>query len=415
MKITRIIGREIYDSRGLPTVECELFLENGESVLSRVPSGLSTGVYEAVELRDGGKRLLGKGVRKAIENIETLIAPALIGHEPLGMEMDLKLLELDGTTDKSRLGSNTLLAVSMAIYKAEALSEKLELYELIAYYMGSDSVSLPYPLLNIINGGMHANNKLRIQEFMIVSIGAPTFRAAFEAAALVYHELKALLIKKNKSTALGDEGGFAAGFESDIQALDFLLEAIAAASINNSVGCIIALDIAASQYYNATTQLYSWQNQELTSNELIDYYKKLVDTYPIYSIEDGLSEDDWSGWIAMTKALENKIQIVGDDLFVTNPYRIAQGSIDHAATSVIIKPNQIGTVTETLQALKLCKTTNLNTIISHRSGETEDTFIADLAVGASAGQIKAGSCTRAAKYNRLLSIEDALAFSLLDS
>ncbi|MBA3954213.1 phosphopyruvate hydratase [Candidatus Dependentiae bacterium] len=418
MKITRISGREVYDSRGWPTVQCELFLENGDSVLSYVPSGVSTGIYEALELRDGGKRLMGKGVLKAIENIETLIAPVLVGHEPHGMEMDLKLLELDGTTDKSRLGANALLAVSMAIFKAEAHSEKLELYELIAYYMGSDSVSLPFPMLNVINGGMHAYNKLRIQEFMIIPVGAPTFRSAFEAATLVYHELKALLIKKNKSTAVGDEGGFAAAFESDAEALDVLLEAIEAASAHSSVGCIIGLDVAASQYYNSTTQLYSWQNQQLTSDEMIDYYKKLVDTYPIYSIEDGLSEEDWSGWIRMTKALENKIQIVGDDLFVTNPYRIAQGGIDHAATSVIIKPNQIGTITETLQAIKLCKDTNLATIVSHRSGETEDTFIADLAVGASVGQIKAGACRgseRLAKYNRLLTIEDTLAFSLLDT
>ena len=419
MKIVRIIAREVYDSRGWPTVSCELFLDNDASVVSYVPSGLSTGVYEAIELRDGGKRLMGKGVRKALENIEMIIAPVLLGQEPQAIELDTKLLELDGTSDKSRLGANALLAVSMAVYKAQALVEGLELYELIGYLMGADTVSLPFPMVNIINGGVHGANNLLIQEFMVVPIGAPNFRTAFESVVLVYNELKNLLLEKNLSIAVGDEGGFAAAFCSDTQALDFLLEALERVTVttDSAATCIIALDIAASRYYDLSTQLYTWGTEQKTADEMIDYYTQLVKQYPIYALEDALSEHDWQGWIQLTQKLGKDVQIIGDDLFATNIYKIAQGILDNVATGVIIKPNQAGTVTETLQAIKLCKSSGLNTIVSHRSGDTEDTFIADLAVGASAGQIKAGACCRServAKYNRLLVLEDTLTFSLLD-
>lgn len=417
MKIARIIAREVYDCRGWPTVSCELFLDNGASVVSYVPSGLSTGIYEAIELRDGGKRLMGKGVRKALENIEMIIAPVLLGQEPQAIEIDTKLLELDTTPDKSRLGANALLAVSMAVYKAQALVEDLELYELIGYLMDADTISLPFPMVNIINGGVHGANNLLIQEFMVVPIGAPNFRSAFESVVIVYNELKSLLLEHNLSVAVGDEGGFAAAFCSDSQALDFLLQALERASTDTQAACIIALDVAASRYFDIETQLYTWGTEQKTAEEMIEYYTQLVKQYPIYALEDGLSELDWQGWIQLTEKLGKDVQIIGDDLFVTNIYKIAQGAIDTAATGVVIKPNQIGTVTQALQAIKLCKSRGLNTIVSHRSGDTEDTFIADLAVGTSAGQIKAGACCRServAKYNRLLTIEDTLTFAQFD-
>lgn len=418
MKIARIVAREIFDSRGWPTVQCEIILENGQSVISSVPSGISTGYYEALELRDGGKRIFGKGVLKVVENIEHIIAPLFVGKEPQAVEMDLKMIEVDGTFDKSRLGANSILAVSMALYRAEALVNSLELYELIAYTLGTDTVSLPFPFLNVINGGLHASNKLSIQEFMIVPVGASNFRSAFEAGILVYHTLASLLKSRNKSVAVGDEGGFACGFESNTEALDILFEAIERVSTMHSLSCVMAIDVAASQFYDANTKLYNWQDKQLTSDEMISFYQDLANQYPIYSIEDGLAEDDWVGWKKMTKALENKAQVIGDDLFVTNIFRIAQGSDEQIANCVIIKPNQIGSITECLQAIKLCKSRQLNTIVSNRSGETEDTFIADLAVGASSGQIKAGGCSRSdrlAKYNRLLAIEDNLTLSLLDT
>lgn len=418
MKIERIIGREIYDSRGWPTLQCEIFLENKQSVTGSVPSGASVGAHEAIELRDGGSRLYGKGLLKSIQNLERVLAPQFIGKEPNAVEMDMHILEIEGTDDKSFLGANTTLALSMALYKAQALIEGIELFELIAYIIDSETVTLPFPLLNVINGGAHADNNLRMQECIIFPVGAPTFRSGFEACTIVYHELYALLRSKNLSTNVGDEGGFAPNFDSDTQALDFLTEAIDRAHKQHNVTCVIALDVAASQFYNADTGLYDWYGKQVSNQELIAYYEKLVAQYPIYSIEDGLNEDDWIGWQQMTQALSNKIQIVGDDLFVTDIDRITQGINNKAATSVIIKPNQRGTVTEALQAVKLCQDAQLNTIISHRSGDTEDTFIADLAVGTSAGQLKAGACCRSehlAKYNRLLAIEDILNWSLIDS
>ncbi len=415
MKIERIIGREIYDSAGWPTVQCEILLENGASVNASVPSGTSIGSHEAVELHDGGSRMCGKGVMKAIGNIEQIIAPVLVGHAPHALEMDLKMIELDGTPDKSKLGSNALLAVSMALFRAEALCENMQLFEFIATLMDEDTVSLPFPLLNVINGGAHTDNNLRIQEFMLMPVGAPTFRSAFEVGVLVFHELGQILKSLDKSTALGMEGGYACNFRTEREALDLLLEAIERINKRHTLSCVIALDIAATEFYNPSTGLYQWHDRQLTTDEMIHFYEDLVTQYPIYSLEDPLSEDDWSGWISLTKSLKDKVQIVGDDLFATDIYRIAQGCEDQAATSVIIKPNQVGTITETLQAIGLCKNRGLHTIISHRSADTEDTFIADLAVGTSAGQIKAGSAARServAKYNRLLTIEDELTFSL---
>lgn len=417
MKIAQIVGREIYDSRGWPTVQCEVTLDNGRTVISSVPAGKSIGAYEAVELHDGDGRLWGKGVRKAIENIEHIIAPILIGQEPNGIEMDLKMIELDGTADKSRLGANAILAVSMALYRAEALLESVELYELIAILMDADTVSIPYPFINIINGGVHANNNLQIQEYLIVPIGAHNFRSAFETGVMVYHELRRILERSGKSTAVGDEGGFSAAFNDDFEALDYLLEAINTVSEQHAFSCVIGLDVAATQLYDPESQRYKWQGSLLTSDEMIKLYEELITRYPIYSIEDGLSEDDWQGWAKMTKALENKAQIVGDDIYATNLYRIAVGLQEHASTSAVIKPNQIGTITEALQAIHFCKSQGLNTIVSHRSAETDDNFIADLALGSSAGQIKAGACAGGqglAKYNRLLTLEDTLTLSLLD-
>lgn len=418
MKIARIIAREIYDSEGWPTVQCEVVLDNGDSVIASVPSGTSVGAYEALEMHDGGSRFQGKGVQKAIQNIEHAIAPLFIGHVPNALEMDVQMIECDGTEDKSRLGANAILAVSMALYRAEAHMEGLELYEFIAAMCNAQTVSIPFPLLNVINGGAHTQNNLRIQECMLMPIGAQTFRSAFEVAALTFHELGELLKKHGISTAVGPEGGYACGFSGEQQALDLMLEAIEQVNSRHALSCVMALDVAASQFYDEKTGLYSWHDKMVTSDELIAYYEKLVTQYPIYSIEDGLSQQDWQGWQKLTKTLAQKVQIVGDDLIATNMKRIIMASEEQAVTSVIIKPNQVGTITETIQAIMIAHERGLNTMVSHRSRETEDTFIADLAVGTSAGQIKTGSCARServAKYNRLLAIEDELTFSQLDS
>ncbi len=418
MKIERIIAREIYDSEGWPTVQCEITLDEGGSVIASVPSGTSIGAYEALEMHDGGARFYGKGVQKAIENIELLIAPHFIGQEPNAIEMDIQMIEFDGTDDKSRLGANAILAVSMALYRAEAYVEGMELYELIAAICSSETVSMPFPLLNVINGGAHVHNNLRFQEFLLMPVGAQTFRSAFEVGALTFHELGELLKKLGRSVAVGPEGGYACSFKNEREALDLMLEAIERVNGRHALSCVIALDVAASEFYDESTGLYHWHDKKLTSDELIAYYEELALLYPIYSIEDGLSQDDWQGWQKLTKTFENKLQIVGDDLLATNMQRILLASEEKAVTSVIIKPNQVGTVTEAIQAIMIAQERGLNTIVSHRSRETEDTFIADLAVGTSAGQIKAGSCARServAKYNRLLSIEDALTFSQFDA
>ncbi len=413
MKITKVIGREIFDSRGLPTVECQVDLEEGLSVYASVPAGLSRGPYEAYDLRDGGSRLMGQGVLKAIEKLETIIAPSLIGLEPDVIATDMLILELDGTDNLSKLGANAALAASIAVCRAQALIEGLEVYELIAHICDVESVALPFAMFNVINGGVHAHNGLPIQEFMILPAGAQNFRESMECAAIIFHTLGNVLQKRGKLVAVGDEGGYACSFKDEQEALDLLMEAVEITKIDDVV---LALDVAASQFYDAQKKTYQWGNKELSSEEMVVFYTKLVESYPIYSLEDGMASDDTVGWQMLMKELDEDVQIVGDDLFATNTARIADGIEQGLANAVIIKPNQVGTVTQTLQAIKLCKEYDLNSIVSHRSGETNDTFIVDLAVGTCAGQIKAGGPCRGermAKYNMMLRIEDTLMHSML--
>ncbi len=406
-----LTAREIFNSRGMPTIECEIILEDGKVVRASVPTGASCGEGEAVELRDGGSRVMGRGVLKAVDIIKTKIAPLLIDQVPNVIKVDEMLLELDGTPDKSNLGANTLLAVSIAVCKAQAVAEHVELYELIADLCGYDLVSLPYPMFNVINGGAHASNKLQIQEFMIMPVGMATFREAMETATTFFQVLKKVLEQAGLDTAVGDEGGFAPDFEHDIQALDCLMEVIEYVQHTLGLSTMIVLDVAASQFYNKRTAEYTFQGSAMSSDDMISWYTKLIAQYPIYGIEDGLSEHDWDGWEQLTQVLGSKVQIIGDDIFVTHLERIRDGIERNVANTVLIKPNQVGTVTETLQAIKLSKEYDRNVIISHRSGETNDSFIADVAVGTSAGQIKAGGLSRGermVKYNRLLKIEDEL-------
>lgn len=416
MKIIKIQGREIFDSRGMPALECEITLSNGHKVRASVPSGASRGIHEAVELRDGDPdRLCGKGLLKPIDTIEHVIAPVLIGNIPQVYTTDRYMIDLDCTPDKSRLGANTLLAVSVAVLRAQAYVERLELYECIAHLYSADAVMLPIPLFNMINGGAHADNNLRIQEFMVAPLGAKNFRHAVEQATLVFHALKRLLRDAGKRVCVGDEGGFAPDFEHDVEALDFLVSAID--EVGDRDMFKIALDVAASEFYDPEQRIYKWHDKEYSSEQMIVLYKELLNYYPIYSIEDGLAQDDWDGWMTLNRTLGQAVQIVGDDLFVTSRSRILHGVKTHAANGAIIKPNQIGTVSETLEAIQTCQEHGMATIVSHRSGETNDSFIADLAVGTSTGQIKAGSCSRGermAKYNRLLRIEDQLITGLLE-
>jgi len=418
MKITAVTGREIFDSRGYPTLECEITLEKGQSVRASVPSGMSRSSYEAVELRDGDDRLLGLGVSKAIEKLEDVIAPEImLGKEPSVVEMDLKMIELDGTSDKRNLGANTMIAASVAIAKAQALITQQKLYELIAHLCGLEQVSLPYPMVNIINGGLHADNKLQMQEIMVVPVGYATFREAFQETLELYYQLKEVLKQHGKSILVGDEGGLASDFDNDIEALDILIKAIELRKNKTEGNFVVALDVAASHFYDKRTKTYHWHDKELDSDGMISMYKKLSEKYPLFSIEDGLSEDDSEGWKKMMTELGDNLQIVGDDIFATDPARIAQGIEHEIANSVIIKPNQIGTVTETLQSIILCKDYRLNTIVSHRSGETEDTSIVDIAIGSSSGQMKIGGCScgeRISKYNHMLRIEDSLHLAMLN-
>lgn len=418
MKIKHVQGREIFDSRGIPALECELVLEDNTRIIASVPSGASRGTYEVVDIRDGGDRLAGRGLRKAIEIMEQTIAPLLIGNEPQVVAMDLKMLELDDSDNKQVLGGNVMLAASSALLKAQAYVEGLEVYELVAHLAGFDAVSLPVPLFNMINGGIHANNNLCIQEFMIVPVGERSFRACMEAGVEFFYALKKELVKRDKKLFSGDEGGFSADFGNEIEVLDILMEVISTLEQQQKLTFVIALDIAASQLYDVSTGLYNWHGEYYSSEELITLYDQLTQYYPIYSLEDGLSEYDWQGWSLLYSQLADKVQIVGDDLFVTNSERIWQGIQQKVANSVIIKPNQIGTITETLQAVKLCKEHGLNVIASHRSGETDDTLIADIAVGISAHQIKAGGLShgeRIAKYNKLLRIEDFMTHIAVDA
>jgi enolase len=415
MKIIKIKGREIFDSRGIPTIECQLFLEDGSSFYSSVPEGLSRSRYEAHELRDGGKRLGGNGVLKAIETLEDVIAPALLGLEPNVIEMDQMMLALDGTDDKRKLGANTLLATSIAILRAQAFMLQLEPYELIANVCGADTVTLPFPLFNMISGSLHANNNLRIQEFLILPVGTQSFREAMEQAIMFHRKLKEVLLKHEQLPATSDEGAFAPALANDEKALDIIMETIEL--FKGEQVFKIALDCAASHFFDQKNHTYKIGRKKYTSAQLIEWYASLIEKYPIYSLEDPLDQDDWAGWASLMEVMADQVQVVGDDLFATDPARIWHGIEHKAASAAIIKPNQIGTITESLQAIQLCQEYGLNVMVSHRSGETNDSFIADLAVGTSAGQIKAGGCVhgeRLAKYNRLLSIEDQLALSMLE-
>jgi len=414
MKVSKIKGREILDSRGNPTVEVDLILESGVSVTAAVPSGASTGTHEALELRDGDpKRFQGKGVLKAIQNIDEIIHPALNGKNVLNQKsIDDSLCELDGTEGKTKLGANSILAVSMAIAKAAAAYSKIPLYR---YLGGSDACELPVPMLNILNGGSHADNSVDLQEFMIIPVGAPNFREALRMSAEIFHTLKKVLKRKGYSTAVGDEGGFAPNLKSNEEALKLIIDAIEESKYKPGEEVLIALDPAASEFFEDGKYIFKKSTgEQLSSKEMVDFYANMVKKYPIISIEDGLAEDDWEGWKTLTKKLGKKIQLVGDDLFVTNIKRLQKGINQGITNSILIKLNQIGTVTETINTIKKAQENQFTAVVSHRSGETEDTFIADLAVGLSTGQIKTGSVSRSeriAKYNRLLRIEEELGSS----
>jgi enolase len=413
MEITKIIGREILDSRGNPTVEADVHLADGSIGRAAVPSGASTGEHEAVELRDGDKsRYLGKGTLKAVKNIEQHIAPALLGQDAeLQSSIDRQMIKLDGTANKGNLGANAILAVSMAVARASAESQQTPLYR----YLGGVSASLlPVPMMNILNGGAHADNSVDPQEFMIMPYGAEKFSEGLRWGAEIFHTLKGVLKKRGYSTSVGDEGGFAPNLKSNVEALEVVLEAITLAGYTPGDQVGIALDPAASEFYDAKKNKYVFKKSdksERTSEQMVEFYADWVRQYPIVSIEDGLAEDDWDGWKIMTDALGKKIQIVGDDLFVTNVTRLAQGIEKGIANSILIKLNQIGSVTETLETMKMASDAGYTSVVSHRSGETEDAFIADLVVATGAGQIKTGSASRTdriAKYNQLLRIEQEL-------
>jgi enolase len=409
MAIIEALGaREILDSRGNPTVEVEIQLEDGTQARAAVPSGASTGAFEAAELRDGGKRYLGKGVEKAIAFVNDEIAPEIIGFDSQDQRLiDSAMIELDGTKNKSRLGANAILGASLAVAKASAESSDLSLFR---YLGGPNAHVLPVPMMNILNGGAHADTNVDIQEFMIAPIGAPTFRESVRWGAEIYHALKAVLKKRGLATSVGDEGGFAPNLDSNRAALDLILEAITAAGFKPGTEIALAMDVAATEFHE--NGKYNFEGAVKTSEEMIAYYTSLVDAYPIVSIEDPLNEEDWAGWTEMTKVLGSRIQIVGDDLFVTNPERLAKGIAGNTANALLVKVNQIGTLTETIDAVEMAHRANYRSMMSHRSGETEDTTIADLAVALNCGQIKTGAparTERVAKYNQLLRIEEELA------
>jgi enolase len=407
--IISIIGREVLDSRGNPTVEVEVELESGVRGRAMVPSGASTGEHEAMELRDGGRRFGGKGVLTAVGFVNGEIESALIGCDALEQRMvDTVLKDLDDTANKSRLGANAILGTSLAVARAAANAIDLPLWR---YVGGPNSHVLPVPMMNVINGGAHADNTIDLQEFMIMPIGAPSFREALRWGAETYHQLRKILNSRGLSTAVGDEGGFAPNLATNEDAVKILVEAISAADFSPGVDIAIALDPAMSELFSDGRYHLAGEGLTLDRNQLVDYWKRLVDTYPIVSIEDGMAEDDWEGWIGLTSALRNRIQLVGDDLFVTNSSRLAMGIERHAGNSVLIKPNQIGTLTETLETIELATRHRYTSVMSHRSGETEDSTIADLAVATNCGQIKTGAPARSdrvAKYNQLLRIEEQL-------
>jgi enolase len=410
--IDTVHAREILDSRGNPTVEVEVLLEDGTSSRAAVPSGASTGAFEAAELRDGGKRYLGKGVEKAVDFVNDEIAPAVIGFDAQDQRfVDQEMLDLDGTKNKSRLGANAILGVSLAVARAAAESSDLSFFR---YIGGPTARTLPVPMMNILNGGAHADTNVDVQEFMIAPIGAESFRESLRWGAEIYHTLKGVLKKRGLATSVGDEGGFAPNLDSNRAALDLILEAIEAAGFKPGKDIALAMDVAATEFHKDGK--YAFEGKQKSADEMIAYYTELVNAYPIVSIEDPLDEDDWDGWTKMTSELGSKIQIVGDDLFVTNPERLAKGIKRGSANAMLVKVNQIGTLTETLDAVSLAHRNSYRTMMSHRSGETEDTTIADLAVALECGQIKTGAPARServAKYNQLLRIEEELDESAL--
>lgn len=413
IQIEQVEALEVLDSRGNPTVQVEVMLENGVTGIALVPSGASTGSFEAVELRDKEeKRYLGKGVQEAVENVNKKMSKKIIGKNAYDqLSIDKTLIELDGTPNKSRLGANSILGVSLAVCRAAANSLGLSLYR---YIGGIAAQELPIPMMNILNGGKHSDNNLSIQEFMIMPVGKVSFQKRLQMGAEVYHTLKKVLKEKGYSVGVGDEGGFAPNLESEEQAIENILEAIQKAGYKPGTEIGIALDVASTEMYEEAKKIgkdgyYFWKTDQFkTKEEMIEYMEDLVEKYPIFSIEDGLAEEDWQGWEELTERLSSKVQLVGDDLFVTNVNRLQKGMKRKVANSILIKPNQIGTLTETLDAIQIAKKAGYKVIISHRSGETEDTTIADIAVGTNAGQIKTGApcrTDRVAKYNRLLNIE----------
>lgn len=410
--IVGVYGREILDSRGNPTVEVEVYLEDGSMGRAAVPSGASTGAFEAVELRDGDKdRYLGKGVSKAVENINDIISPEIIGMDAFDqIGIDKAMIALDGTPNKGKLGANAILGVSLATAKAAASTLGLPLYQ---YIGGVNSKQLPVPMMNILNGGEHADNNVDIQEFMVMPVAAKSFKEALRTGAEIYHSLKKVLTSKGLATGVGDEGGFAPNLSSNEEALQVIIEAIEAAGYKPGEEVKLAMDVAATELYDKASGKYKLAGEgiEMTSEEMVDFYAKLVEKYPIVSIEDGLDEEDWDGWKLMTEKLGKKIQIVGDDLFVTNVERLSKGIETGCGNSILIKLNQIGSLTETLDAIQMANRAGYTCVISHRSGETADSTIADVAVAVNAGQIKTGAparTDRVAKYNQLLRIEDEL-------
>lgn len=410
--ISSVHARQVLDSRGNPTVEVDVYTVSGAMGRAAVPSGASTGAYEAVELRDGDKsRYLGKGVEKAIQNVNTIINEALQGAYVLDQKaIDLQLLKLDGTENKSRLGANAILGVSLAVAKAAAAELGISLFK---YIGGVGAVTMPIPMMNILNGGEHADNKIDIQEFMVMPLGAKSFSEALRIGVEIFHQLKKVLQEKGYSTNVGDEGGFAPNLGSNEEAIEFVLEAIKQAGYKPGEDVWIALDAASSEFYDRENKKYIFEStgEEKTSAEMVSYWKEWSEKYPIISIEDGLDEDDWEGWKMLTEAIGDKVQLVGDDLFVTNTKRLARGIEENTANSILVKVNQIGTLTETIEAVQMATRNGYTSVMSHRSGETEDYTIADLAVALNCGQIKTGSASRSdrmAKYNQLLRIEEEL-------
>ncbi len=409
--IESVTARQIFDSRGNPTVEAQITLADGTRAIGCAPSGASTGDFEALELRDGDNQYGGKGVLKAVANVKNNIAEGIKGKNAADLqEIDSIMIKLDGSREKKNLGANATLAVSMACAKAAAQSMKIPLYKFLG---GINAVTLPMPMMNILNGGAHASNNVDVQEFMIMPIGAPTFKECMRFATEIYHSLAALLKKRGLAVSVGDEGGFAPDLGSDEEALDFIIEAAEKAGYRARTHFLLAMDAAASEWKTGQKGIYRMpkSGKEFTSETLIDHWQSLSDKYPLFSLEDGLDQEDWQGWEMLTKRLGNKLQLVGDDLFVTNSQRLKKGIASGCGNSILIKPNQIGTVSETLDAVKTAQMAGYTTVISHRSGETEDSFIADLAVGVNSGQIKTGApcrSERVAKYNRLLRIEEQL-------